>query len=76
MQQLLKSRLVQKLESDIVRFIDEKLELNEMDELIEVLKEKFHSQFPIEYSDAEKIVLYILVIKKYEEGAYDNENDI
>lgn len=67
---LTKSKVAQEIEKKVALFISENPEINEIDDMLDKLSDTFHSQFPIEYSNAEKTVFYILVIKKYEEGGY------
>ena len=43
------------------------------EEAIDYLTGFFHDEFPLEYSNEEKIVCYMLVINKYEEGGFDDE---
>ena len=40
------------------------------------LHQKFDNQFPIEYNEEMKILFYVIVIGRFEQGAYENENDI
>ncbi len=75
MPKLAKSKQLQELESQIALFLDDNPELTEMEEILDAMTGEFHSKFSVEYDNAEKTVLYILVIKKYEEGGYDNEVD-
>lgn len=72
-------RFLQKMEKDIAIFLH-KLDTSgqqsgELSDLIDRLTAEFHSAFPVEYDDAEKTVFYVIIIYKYFEGVYD-ENDI
>lgn len=46
-----------------------------VEEIIDVLTTQFHDTFPIGYDNAEKMVFYIIIINKFTEGVYD-EDDI
>lgn len=70
-----KSLTLKEIEKEIVKYLDELEELGGLDETIEVLIDNFHTSFPIEYNNAEKIVFYVIVVNKYVEGAYDEEFD-
>lgn len=70
-----KSLTLKEIEKEIVKYLDELEELGGLEETIEVLIGNFHTSFPIEYNNAEKIVFYVIVVNKYVEGAYDEEFD-
>ena len=46
-----------------------------IENMIDLLTSQFHDTFPIGYDNAEKTVLYMIIINKFTEGVYD-ENDI
>lgn len=46
-----------------------------VEEIIDALTTQFHDTFPIGYDNAEKTVFYIIIINKFTEGVYD-EDDI
>lgn len=50
-------------------------ELGEIEDVLDLLSSQFHECFPVEYNNAEKTALYLIVINKYVEGGYDNETD-
>lgn len=50
-------------------------DLGAMDDLIKNMHDKFDGCFPIEYSDEEKSAFYLVVVCRFLEGYYD-ENDI
>ncbi len=39
------------------------------------LHQEFDNQFPIEYDEEMKVLFYVIVIGRFEQGAYENEND-
>lgn len=49
--------------------------LGSVDDMIDTLTSQFHDTFPIGYDNAEKTVFYIIIINKFTEGVYD-EDDI
>lgn len=51
-------------------------EISDVEEAIDILTDSYHDKFPVEYSNAEKTVCYMIVIHKYVEGGYDNEINI
>ncbi|MBE5860835.1 MAG: DUF4297 domain-containing protein [Butyrivibrio sp.] len=50
-------------------------DLENIDITLEFLRFRFHDNFPMEYSNEEKIVFYLVIIFRFEEGVYD-EDDI
>jgi len=48
--------------------------ITSFDEAIDLLTEKYHPMFSIEYDNAEKTACYMLVINKYSEGGYNEIN--
>lgn len=50
-------------------------DLENIDITLEFLRSRFHEDFPMEYSNEEKIVFYLVIIFRFEEGVYD-EDDI
>lgn len=50
-------------------------DLENTDIAIEYLRTRFHDDFPVEYCNEEKIVFYLVIIFRFEEGVYD-EDDI
>jgi len=69
-------RPLKNLEADIAGFLMEQSDMGDMDAAIDILITQFHSRFPIEYDNAEKTVFYIIILFKFQEGVYDDENDI
>ena len=49
--------------------------LGNVDDMIDALTTTFHDTFPVGYDNAEKTVFYIIIINKFTEGVYD-EDDI
>lgn len=76
MKMLATSKTVKQIECDVAKYLLESDAFEDIDDAIDCLMEKFHDNFPIEISNAEKVVFYIVVLKRFEEGVYDNEDDI
>lgn len=70
------SRLINQIENAVAEYLLSNNDWQDIDGAIDCLTEQFHERFPIEVTNAEKIVFYIVVIKRFEEGVYDNEDDI
>ena len=70
------SRLLRNMELRIAEALKDDDQYSDIDSAIDYLTERFHDQFPIEYDNANKTVFYIIVISKFEEGVYDDEDDI
>ena len=61
------------LEKEMATFLDEN-KVGETGNAINLLITQFNNQFFVEFSQAEKWVFCLVVIKKFENGAYDYEN--
>ncbi len=70
------NRILMGLENEISTYLIRQKELGNIESVSCMLAEVFHERFPLEYEDADKMVFYFIIIYKFEEGAYDNENDI
>lgn len=70
------SKVIKQIEIMVAKYLLGNDDWQGMNEAIDRLTEQFHDRFPIEVTNAEKIVFYIVVIKRFEEGVYDNEDDI
>lgn len=70
------SKAIRKIEKSISEYLLSRDDWDDMDGALDCLTEKFHDTFPVEVKNAEKIVFYIVIIKRFEEGVYDNEDDI
>ena len=46
------------------------------EETISRLREEFYDQFPVEYDEAIRILFFIVIIGRFEQGVYDHENAI
>ncbi len=68
-----RSRELQNMEREMIKTLEEHPEIAEMDDIIELLADEYHHRFPLEYSNAEKTVYYMVIIHKFVEGGYDNE---
>ncbi len=69
------SWLIKEIESEIARFLREN-DVGDMETAIDLLITRFNDRFPVEVNRAEKAVLYIVVIKRFEDGVYGYEDDI
>lgn len=69
------SHLLRKMEMDISDFLMKQDEIGDTEQAIDLLTDKFHRCFPPEVMNAEKVMFYVIVLGKFEEGVYDNEND-
>jgi len=70
------NRLLKDLEKDIGSFLLNQPQIASIEKAIDLLTDRFHSVFPIEFSNADKTVFYIVIIYRFEEGVYDNGNDL
>lgn len=71
-----RSRVLQDMEVLMAKTLMEYPEVTDIEDAIDLLTNMYHEKFPIEYSNAEKTVCYIIVIHKFVEGGYDNEINI
>lgn len=67
---------LKQLEQKIAIFLIQEEQLGDFEEVIDMLHNVFDHYFKIEYSDAERKVFYMIIIKKFECGVYDDEDDI
>lgn len=73
---LCSSKSLKALEKEIGAFlVEHENSMSDIETEIDVLKLNFHDKFTTEYSNAEKIVIYIIIIYRFTEGVYD-ETDI
>lgn len=66
---------IKEIESEIAQFLWEN-DVGDMETAIDLLITRFNDRFPVEMSRADKAVLYIVVIKRFEDGVYGYEDDI
>lgn len=71
-----RSRVLQKQEIMMAKTLMDHPELSDVETAIDLLTGVYHDDFPVEYSNAEKTVCYMIVVHKFMEGGYDNEIDI
>lgn len=76
MQVIPSNRQLKELEKEIANFLLNQSNLGSIESAVDKLTLIFNDSFPIEYSNAEKVVFYFIVIFKFEEGVYDDEDDI
>lgn len=70
------SKPLKAVEQKIATALLQSDDIGNMESAINYLTALFHSEFPVEMNNAEKIVFYIIIIKRFEEGVYDCEDDI
>lgn len=73
---MLKSKEINILEKEIGKFLCETDNSGDTNYYIEYLKKHFDEKIPITMNDIEKIVFYIIIIKRFEAGVYDDELNI
>lgn len=66
---------VKTIENDISHYL-EKNQVGDVDQAIQVLKENFDSCFPPEVTTKEKEIIYVVILKRFEDGVYEYETDI
>ena len=66
---------IKEIESEIAKFLLQN-DVGNMDSAIDILISKFNDRFPVEVSQVDKEVIYIVVIKRFEDGVYGYEDDI
>jgi hypothetical protein len=70
------TRTFGKIELSVASYLNNLENLEDMENTIDRLIDNFNDAFPPEITNAEKVVFYIVVIKRFEEGVYDDEDDI
>lgn len=63
------------IEKKIAKYLLEH-DVGDTENAIKNLISEFNDQFPVEVSNADKVVLYIVILKRYEDGVYGYEDDI
>jgi len=71
-----RSRVLQMKEIMMAKTLMGHSEFLDVETAIDLLTSMYHDDFPVEYSNAEKTVCYMIVIHKFMEGGYDNEISI
>ncbi len=66
---------IKEIESEIAQYLREN-DVGDMETAIDLLITRFNDRFPVEVSRADKAVLYIVVIKRFEDGVYGYEDGI
>ena len=74
-QLLPKSKPLHRLERKISKFLLS-TDCGPQEETIDQLRKEFLSQFPIEYDEATRILFFVVIIGRFEQGVYDHENAI
>lgn len=66
-----KNLLLNSLKEKIIKYIDEKIDelIGDIPEIVHSIYEIFKNDFPIEYSEYERIALVILILAKYKEDS-------
>ena len=68
------NKILREIEKKIGLFLLDQDEIGPIESALELLIKQFHGSFPIEYSNADKTVFYIIIVFRFEEGVYDDEN--
>ena len=64
------------IEAQIAQFLLSNTEIiGNMTSALSLLKDKFEHTFPIEYTSEEKDLFFVITLNRFEQGAYDHEND-
>lgn len=71
-----KSIDLKRIENSVARFLTSIDDIGAIEKAIDILEQNFDQVFPLEYENEEKTVFYIIIIYKYVEGAYDNEDAV
>lgn len=66
---------IKSIESEISEFLWQ-TEVGDMESAIDLLISKFNDRFPVEVSRVDKAVIYIVILKRFEDGVYGYEDDI
>ncbi len=74
-QLLPESKSLHRLERKISRYLLS-TDCGSRDETISQLCKEFYDQFPVEYDDAIRILFFVVIIGRFEQGVYDHENVI
>lgn len=69
------SRIIKNLEKEISNYILTH-DVGDTEKAIDILISEFNDRFPIEVSREDKVVLYLVILKRYEDGVYGYEDDI
>lgn len=67
---------LQLLEKEISKNLCQTDNIGNIDSAIKYLKKNFDEKIPIIMDEIEKTIFYIIIIKRFEEGAYDDETNI
>ena len=74
LEQMPKAAPLRALEAQIVAFLQSN-ELGAVSSVLPVLNQKFGDQFPIEYTQEEKELFFVITIGRFEMEGFDNGND-
>jgi len=69
------SKTVQEIEKEVASFLLRN-DVGDTENAIDIMISKFNERFPIEVSRADKVVFYIVIIKRFEDGMYGYADDI
>lgn len=71
---LLVSRPIKCIEKKIVSYIL-KSDVEDTEQALDLLISEFNDEFPAEISQTERLMIYLIILGRIEEGAYNYEND-
>ena len=66
---------IKEIEKEISRYLLGH-DVGDTDNAIDLLISKFNDRFPVEVSRVDRVILYIVILKRYEDGVYGYEDDI
>lgn len=69
------SKPAKRIEKDIARYLLEH-DVGDIENAINTLISEFDDRFSVEVTRAERTLLYVIIIARFEDGVYENENDI
>lgn len=74
-EQMPRSSLLRKLETRIADFLLSN-DIGDESSALSLLNDKFEGDFPIEYTQEEKELFFVIILGRFTMGAYDHENDL
>ena len=69
------SRPVKQIEDRIAKFLSAN-DVGDTEQALDELEAQFDSSFPVEIPKTERFLVYLIVLKRFEGGAYTNEDDL
>lgn len=69
------SKPIKNIEIKIAKYLFES-EVGDTEQAIDLLISQFDSEFPIEINQAERVIIYLIILGRFEDGVYDHENGL